>query len=973
MTTLTREQVEAFIRENGSGISLPQHNVQKLNLSELNLHGADFSKATMQDVNLSRSTLEEANLSESNLCGANLSQAALYRAVLRGADMNRSTLYRADLREANLRGSNLRGANMSESDLRQAILSEADLNGADLHGVNLEGADLRSAILINTNMSMARMRQVNLVGADLQKVNLFKAELGEADLSNTSLDGANLTEAHMQAANLAGADLRDADLRGADLYLTSLRGARYNAQTRWPEGFDPYEAGMIQTQQEQAYSVYAAVTSIWSGRPYPLGATWDGQGVNFALFSEHATRVELCLFDSPETPYASARVTMPEQTDNVWHAYLPNLKPGQVYGYRVYGPYNPAQGLRFNPNKLLIDPYAKALTGTIAWNDSMFGYQGSGHDADLSFSDKDSSPYMPRCVVIDPSFPWGDDRPLDISLHESVIYELHVKGFTRLHPEVPEPLRGTYAGLATPPVIEYLKSLGITAVELLPVHQHIDDHFLVERGLTNYWGYNTLNFFAPDIRYSQGKTPGEAVREFKSMVKSLHAAGIEVILDVVYNHTAEGNHLGPTVSLRGIDNQAYYRLVPGNQRFYMDYTGTGNSLNMLHPRTLQLIMDSLRYWITEMHVDGFRFDLASTLARGLHEADRLSAFFDIIHQDPVISKVKLIAEPWDVGPGGYQVGNFPVLWSEWNGKYRDTVRRFWRGDESQVGELAYRLAGSSDLYQHNGRRPYASINFVTAHDGFPLRDLVSYNYKHNEANQEGNRDGDDHNNSWNCGVEGPTDDPEIIALRARQMRNFMATLLLSQGVPMILAGDERGRTQRGNNNAYCQDNEISWVDWYLDDFGRDMLQFTRRMINLRKEHPVLQRRRFFQGRRIHGRDIRDIVWLRPDGREMDDDEWSNGLVRCLGMMLNGQMMNEWDDHGQRVTDDVILVMLNAYHGMVRFLLPPGAVNQPWELLVDTAMPDVSTLPLLEPGRYYLLQGRSLALLLQPCNNLSTER
>lgn len=710
------------------------------------------------------------------------------------------------------------------------------------------------------------------------------------------------------------------------------------------------------------------MTHIWPGKPYPLGATWDGVGVNFAIFSEHASKVELCLFDDLDSPYEADRITMPEQTDDVWHVYVPNLKPRQLYGYRVYGPYDPPLGMRFNPNKLLMDPYAKAITGTIKWNDTMFGYPIGDPMVDLAFDKRNSAPFMPRCVVVDMSFPWVDDRPPDIPLYRSVIYELHVKGFTQLHPDVPENLRGTYAGLATPAIIEYLKSLGVTAVELLPVHHHVDDRHLVERGLTNYWGYNSLGYFSPDVRYSSPDLPGEQVYEFKAMVKALHAAGIEVILDVVYNHTAEGNHLGPTLSWRGIDNEAYYRLVPGNPRYYMDYTGTGNSLNMLNVRSLQMIMDSLRYWITEMHVDGFRFDLAATLMRGLHEADRLSSFFDVIHQDPIISQAKLIAEPWDVGPGGYQVGNFPVLWSEWNGKYRDTVRRFWKGDESQVAELAYRLAGSSDLYEHNGRRPYASINFVTAHDGFTLRDLVSYNEKHNMANGENNQDGDSHNNSWNCGVEGPTDDPGIKALRARQMRNLMGTLLLSQGVPMILAGDERGRTQQGNNNAYCQDNEISWVNWDLDDIGRDILAFTRKLIQIRNEHPMLHRRRFFQGRSIHGTGIHDIVWWRPDGGEMTDEEWSNGVVRCLGMLLNGQAMDDYDERGLPVRDDILLFLLNAYYQDIPFTLPGKPSEPVWELVLDTSLTAAEHAKLKPTkskcGQKYSLKGRSLVLLIQ---------
>ncbi|HET6261017.1 MAG TPA: glycogen debranching protein GlgX, partial [Chloroflexia bacterium] len=563
-------------------------------------------------------------------------------------------------------------------------------------------------------------------------------------------------------------------------------------------------------------------------------------------FSENATGVELCLFDSTDDEAERMRSRMTEQTDYVWHVYMPNLKPGQLYGYRVYGPYEPSQGHRFNPAKLLLDPYAKAITGRIDWSDALFGYPMGleDPDRDLQMDTQDSAPGMNRSVVIDPAFDWGDDKAPNTPLHESILYEVHVKGFSAQHPDIDPKLRGTYAGLATPQAIDYFQNLGITAVELLPVHHFVNDKTLVDKGLSNYWGYNSIGFFAPYSEYSSSGKLGEQVREFKAMVKTLHAAGIEVILDVVYNHTAEGNHFGPHLSFKGIDNVSYYRLVPDDPRFYMDYTGTGNTLNMLHPRTLQTVMDSLRYWVTEMHVDGFRFDLASTLARGLHEVGRLNSFLDIIHQDPVISQVKLIAEPWDIGEGGYQVGNFPVNWSEWNGKYRDTVRSFWRGDESQVAELAYRLSGSSDLYQHNGRAPYASINFITAHDGFTLNDLVSYNEKHNEANGENNMDGESHNRSWNFGVEGPTDDPETTAAREKQKRNFLATLLLSQGVPMICGGDEFGRTQQGNNNAYCQDNEISWYDWDLDDERRALLEFTRRLIALRKAHPALRRPEF---------------------------------------------------------------------------------------------------------------------------------
>ncbi|GAB4211279.1 MAG: hypothetical protein OHK0022_45630 [Roseiflexaceae bacterium] len=705
------------------------------------------------------------------------------------------------------------------------------------------------------------------------------------------------------------------------------------------------------------------MTAILPGKPYPLGATWDGQGVNFALFAEHATGVELCLFDGPESPHETVRIPLTAQTDQVWHGYVSGLQPGQLYGYRVYGPYEPALGLRYNPHKLLIDPYAKALTGDIRWDDAVFGYPIGHPDGDLVPDERDSAPYMPRCVVIDSAFDWDDDAPPNIRLADSIIYELHVKGFTQQHPEVPDHLRGTYAGLASPASISYLQSLGVTAVELLPIHQFVDDRHLTERGLRNYWGYNTLGYFAPDMRYSSSGTRGQQVREFKAMVKAMHAAGIEVILDVVYNHTAEGNHLGPTLSMKGIDNSVYYRLVAGDQRYYMDYTGTGNSLNVLQPRTLQLIMDSLRYWVLEMHVDGFRFDLAATLARGLYEGDRLSAFFDIIHQDPVLSQVKLIAEPWDVGPGGYQVGNFPVLWAEWNGKYRDTVRRYWKGDEAQVAELSYRLSGSSDLYQSSGRSPYASINFITAHDGFTLRDLVSYNEKHNEANGENNNDGESHNNSWNCGAEGLCDDPAINGLRARQQRNLLATLLLSQGVPMLLAGDERNRSQGGNNNAYCQDNDVSWLNWELDDDARALLRFTQDLIALRKAHPVLRRRSFFQGRRIQGEDVADIEWYRPDGAKMVDEEWSNGYVRCLGLLLNGQLMDERDMLGRPVSDDVLLLLLNAHHEPIPFVLPGAPDGPTWEVLLDTAA--VPAGEGLAPGNTLAVDGRALVLLRQP--------
>ncbi len=712
------------------------------------------------------------------------------------------------------------------------------------------------------------------------------------------------------------------------------------------------------------------MTTIWPGKPYPLGATWDGVGVNFALFSQHATGVELCLFDPPDpssrsrraAPRERERISMTEQTDNVWHVYLPGAQPGLQYGYRVFGPYDPEQGHRFNPQKLLIDPYAKAIAGPLRWHDAVFGYKVGNPYADLIADQRDSAPYMPRCVVIDPAFDWGDDRPPATPLHRSVICELHIKGFTKQHPGVPRGSRGTYAGLAQPAVIEYLQSLGITAVELLPVHQHVDDRALVQRGLRNYWGYNTLGYFAPDAAYSSGGSHGAQVCEFKTMVKALHGAGIEVILDVVYNHSAEGNHLGPTLSLKGIDNLIYYRQPAGARRYYLDYTGCGNSLSVLHPRTLQLIMDSLRYWVLDMHVDGFRFDLATTLARGLHDADRLSTFFDIIHQDPVLSQVKLIAEPWDIGPGGYQVGNFPVLWAEWNGKYRDAVRRFWKGDLVPVAEMAYRLTGSSDLYRHNGRRPYASINFVTAHDGFTLRDLVSYNRKHNLANGEGNRDGENHNNNFNHGVEGPTVNQAIAQLRARQQRNFLAMLLLSQGVPMLLAGDERNRTQRGNNNAYCQDNPLGWVDWSLDDTGRMLLDWTRRLIRVRREHPALHRRRFFQDRSIHGRRVREVEWFGPDGRELSEAEWAEATVGPLGMLLNGQEMDEIDEQGQQLRDDILLLLLNPNAKALRFTLPRVPGGGAWEPLLDSAKPTLDTLPLARSGDIYRMVGRSLALL-----------
>ncbi len=698
------------------------------------------------------------------------------------------------------------------------------------------------------------------------------------------------------------------------------------------------------------------------GRPYPLGATWDGEGVNFALFSENATRVDLCLFDSELQDRERVAIQIQECTDQVWHVYLPEVRPGQLYGYRVYGPYSPHEGHRFNPAKLLIDPYAKALTGIVKWSDSMFGYRVGHSDEDLSLDERNNAGNIPKCVVVDQAFSWGDDRLLQIPWSQTVIYEVHVKGFTMQHPDVPAHLRGTYAGLASPPIIDYLHRLGVTAVELLPVHHFINDQFLIDKGLTNYWGYNSIGYFSPDIRYSAFPGRGEKVYEFKSMVKKLHSAGIEVILDVVYNHTGEGNHLGPTLCFRGIDNAAYYRLSPENPRYYVDYTGCGNTLNVRHPRTLQLIMDSLRYWVCDMHVDGFRFDLASTLARELHDVDRLSAFFDIIHQDPILSQVKLIAEPWDLGEGGYQVGNFPPGWAEWNGQYRDIVRRYWKGDAEVLGDLAYRLSGSSDLYGVSGRQPYASINFITAHDGFTLNDLVTYNQKHNEANLEENRDGTDDNLSWNCGVEGPTDDPSVQELRDRQRRNFFATLLLSQGVPMICGGDEIGRTQQGNNNGYCQDNEISWFDWNLTKSQTELLEFVKELISIKKEHPVFHRRRFFQGKAIRGSEVKDIAWFGADGKEMGDEDWTKGFL-TLGIRLAGDAIEEMDVMGNPIADNSFFLLLNAHFEPVPFTLPAHKKGVSWEILFDTAqIHSRNSSKALRAGQTYNLEGRAMALM-----------
>ena len=699
----------------------------------------------------------------------------------------------------------------------------------------------------------------------------------------------------------------------------------------------------------------------WPGQPYPLGATWDGKGVNFALFSEHATGVELCLFDSPDAEREFARVRLTEYTDHVWHAYLPEVLPGQLYGYRVEGPYDPKQGHRFNPNKVLLDPYAKGIGRDVKWADEVFAYRLNDPEGDLSFDERDSAAYAPLAEVIDPAFTWGSDRPPRTPFHKTIIYELHVKGFTQLHPLVPESLRGTYAGLASDAVIKHLTDLGITAVELEPIHYFLNDRHLVEKGLTNYWGYNTLGYFAPVSRYAAPLSAQDSMHQFKMMVAALHHAGIEVILDVVYNHTAEGNHQGPTLSMRGIDNVAYYKLTPDDQRYYMDYTGTGNSLNVRHPRVLPLIMDSLRYWVQDMHVDGFRFDLASTLARELYEVDRLGAFFDIIHQDPVLSQVKLIAEPWDVGAGGYQVGNFPVLWSEWNGIYRDNIRRFWKGDKGLLPEFATRLSGSSDLYKDEGRKPYASINFITCHDGFTLNDLVSYNEKHNQANGENNQDGANDNNSWNCGAEGPTDDQGINALRAQQRRNFMATLLLSAGVPMILAGDESGHSQQGNNNAYCQDNELTWLNWDLSQEQQAFLRFVRQVIALRRAEPVFQRRKFFQGRHVDGADVPDISWFQPSGEEMSDETWGAGFSQCLGVRFPGDLIGDVNERGEPIVGNSIVLLVNAHHEPIPFTLPLRGESEDWERLIDTADPAA------EPAKYsgsepYTIQGRSMALL-----------
>jgi isoamylase len=704
---------------------------------------------------------------------------------------------------------------------------------------------------------------------------------------------------------------------------------------------------------------------IWPGRPYPLGATYDGTGTNFAIFSEVAERIELCLIDELGM---ETRIDLPEVDAFVWHGYLPAAQPGQRYGYRVHGPYDPSRGHRCNPHKLLLDPYAKAIDGQIDGHQSLFSYEFGAPD---KRNDEDSAAHTMTSVVVNPYFDWGHDRPPQHQYHESVIYEAHVKGLTELHPDLPPELRGTYSGMAHPAIIEHLKSLGITAVELMPVHQFVNDPHLVEKGLSNYWGYNTIGFFAPHNAYAAYGGPGQQVQEFKSMVKALHEADIEVILDVVYNHTAEGNHMGPTLSFRGIDNAAYYRLVDSDPAHYFDTTGTGNSLLMRHPHVLQLIMDSLRYWVTEMHVDGFRFDLAATLARQFHEVDRLSAFFDIVQQDPIISQVKLIAEPWDIGEGGYQVGGFPPLWSEWNGKYRDTVRDFWRGEPATLAEFASRVAGSSDLYEHTGRKPIASVNFVTAHDGFTLADLTSYNEKHNDANGEDGMDGESHNRSWNCGVEGPTDDEEVLELRTRQQRNFLVTLLLSQGVPMLLHGDEIARTQRGNNNVYCQDNELSWVDWDLDPRRSELLEFTRRVIHLRRDHPVLRRRRFFAGAAEHGgeSDLHDIAWFNPSGEHMLAEAWHQDFARAVMVFLNGEAIGEPGSRGERIVDDSFLLLYNASHEDIDFTMPKPEFGQMWTCVLDTDH-NLDPLQEVKAGETIAVTGRSTVVLTRPAGGVA---
>ncbi len=703
---------------------------------------------------------------------------------------------------------------------------------------------------------------------------------------------------------------------------------------------------------------------IWPGRSFPLGAVFDGEGTNFAVYARHAEAVELCLFDAGDPSKEIRRVKLNEKTGHVRHAYLPGIRPGTLYGFRAHGPYDPESGLRFNPSKLLVDPYARAITGEADFNGPIYSYRVGAPEGDLAYDDRDSAPAAPRSVVVGNHFDWNGDRPPNHPWHRSVIYEVHVKGFTKRHPEVPPELRGTYLGMASPVAIDHLVKLGVTAVELLPIHEFVDDPFLAAKGLTNYWGYSTLGFFAPEQRYARGSR-GEQVTEFRELVKALHRAGIEVILDVVYNHTAEGNHLGPTLSLKGLDNPTYYRLAEDSRRHYWDSTGCGNSLDTTNPWTLKLVMDSLRYWVEEMHVDGFRFDLAVTLARDPQLFDEGSRFLAAVHQDPVLERVKLIAEPWDLGPEGYRVGAFPVRWSEWNGRYRDVVRRFWKGDENLTGELGFRLTGSADLYAAAGRKIYASVNFVTAHDGFTLRDLVSYDGKHNEANQEDNRDGTDDNASWNCGAEGETDDPAVNALRDRQVRNLLTTLLVSQGVPMITAGDEMGKTQGGNNNAYCQDDEISWLDWDLDDRRRALLGFTRRLVRLRLAQPVLQRRRFFRGRQPWDSSLKDLAWFRPDGTEMNEEDWQKPFARSVAFLLGGDAIATPDEKGEKIVGDTLLVLLNAWHEPVSYVLPEVEWGQEWEVLVDTAGATDLKRDLVAARGTITVEARSIVVLSRP--------
>ncbi|VAZ61497.1 Glycogen operon protein GlgX [Mycobacterium kansasii] len=744
--------------------------------------------------------------------------------------------------------------------------------------------------------------------------------------------------------------------------LTSTEADVDNAGRVWPR----HRRGINCAMTSAPVVAPTPTLEVWPGRAYPLGATYDGAGTNFALFSEVAQRVELCLFDADGT---ETRITLPEVDAFVWHAYLPTIEPGQRYGYRVHGPYNPRAGHRCNPSKLLLDPYSKAIDGIFDWNQSLFGYTFGDPE---SRNEDDSAASMPKAVVINPYFDWGTDRPPNHHYADTVIYEAHVKGLTQTHPDIPEHLRGTYAAVAHPAIVEHLTSIGVTAIELMPVHHFANDSTLVEKGLSNYWGYNTISFFAPDPKYSSATSAGGQVQEFKAMVRTLHEAGIEVILDVVYNHTAEGNHLGPTLSMRGIDNAAYYRLVDDDKRYYLDHTGTGNSLNVGHPHSLQLIMDSLRYWVTEMHVDGFRFDLAATLAREFYEVDRLATFFELVQQDPTVSQVKLIAEPWDVGPGGYQVGNFPPQWTEWNGKFRDTVRDFWRGEPATLDEFAYRLSGSADLYEHTARRPVASINFVTAHDGFTLRDLVSYNDKHNEANGEDNNDGESYNRSWNCGVEGPTDDPGVNELRSRQQRNFLTTLLLSQGVPMICHGDELGRTQNGNNNGYCQDNEITWVNWAEADTG--LLDFTRAVSALRANHPVFRRRRFFSGKPVgrRGEDgVPDIAWFAADGSEMTEEDWGASYAKSIAVFLNGHGIPDRDLRGQRVLDDSFVLCFNAHHEPIEFTLPPAKFGERWRTVIYTGARRLAPCDELPAAATLTVDARS-AVVLQAANELPSQ-